>query len=418
MFGEVYEFGPAVIKLSSRNVYDNASIANKNIEGIAKVYAHGKIIVPIQFLDRTIRGWYSLDTNDTMMTLKKDRALYYLIIEKLDTSRKVKDEVDDVKWSIENFSKENKLSGDLDLRDLFVNRNNEDYIQKLYNYIQDNFYKSNAIRVSETMAELVVIFRNVGKFYNWFDIHPGQFGRNFKGQLVAFDLDNPIEDYSNFDKHLVREIVRQVLREEYIDEIALRQKDLPNTTALFIREINQGYDLVLYDPKNKNVYGTITVAQRDHYGPNYFVTGVAAERGFGPFIYELAMMHLSREGNGLMPTRDGDVRDVAFNVWKQFFKRPDVKRETMTIDNPYYRFDILGFAKDDFDSDEEIEEMLSELKDYQIEGLEVFNTVYSMDVDSQYSNLINKAEEYSKLGFDSQIAIDKGSEFWDDAYMS
>lgn len=225
MFGEVYEFGPAVIKLSSRNVYDNASIVNKNIPGIAKVYAHGKIIVPIQFLDRAIRGWYSLDTKDTSMTLRSDRVLHYLIMEKLDSNRKVKDEIDDVRWAIENFSKENKISGDSDLRDLFVNRNNEDYIQNLYNYIQNNFSKSDAIKVSEIMVELISIFRSVGKFYNWLDVHPGQFGRNSKGELVAFDLDNPKESYSNFDKHLVREkmfenkeiirkIVRKVLREE------------------------------------------------------------------------------------------------------------------------------------------------------------------------------------------------------------
>jgi lysozyme len=208
------------------------------------------------------------------------------------------------------------------------------------------------------------------------------------------------------------------LRENSIKEVALREKDLPYSTALFIREINQGYDLVLYDPKANRVYGTITVAQRDHYGPNYFVTGVAAERGFGPFIYELAMMHLSKLGRGLMPTRDGDVRDVAFSVWKQFFNRPDVNKEIMTIDNPYYRFDILGFSKDEFDSEEEVEEMLSELEDYQIEALKVFNTSYSMNTDTQYNQLLNKAKEYSNSGFDSQIAIDRADEFWNDAYMS
>jgi len=731
MLGEVYEFGPAVIKLSSRNMFDNASVANKNIPGIAKVYAHGKIIVPIQFLERSIRDWYSLDTKDTTMTIKNDRVLYYLILEKLDSGRKVRDEVDDVRWAIENFSKEFKISGDHDLRDLFVNRSNEQYIQNLYKYIQDNFSKSDAIIVSETMVELVSIFRSVGKFYNWFDVHPGQFGRNSKGELVAFDLDNPTESHANFDKHLVsenteiiRRIVRKVLREEievvgindktklsvfdnesvygaqaspisdfenYIDlvfnsinedeepsptfewdiakekidkstsfiktkeqaqeyfdrvlekiqsipksikiriakyvaysligilgystiktiindkvpelsnsivnkkeiaprassdklkqmlkqeegsaqekgepvlsayklgdgmitvgwghaeriddsqfapgqkitiekaeqlfasdvanaenglnkilddwkrdgikvkitqpmydamasmifnmgignfrksdfiqlvkqgrygeaaerilttnvtypghvirrqresdlfsrgiqnnmiaqlredsihEVAMRLKDLPDSTALFIREINQGYDLVLYDPKTKEVYGTITVAQRDYYGPNYFVTGVAAEKGFGPFIYELAMMHLSKLGRGLMPARDGDVRDVAFNVWKQFFNRADIKKETMNIDSPYYRFDILGFAKDDFDSDEEIEEMLSELKDHQIEALKIFNTIYSTDIDNQYVELANKADVYSKNGFDIQVAIDKADEFWNDSYMS
>jgi hypothetical protein len=41
-----------------------------------------------------------------------------------------------------------------------------------------------------------------------------------------------------------------------------------------------------------------------------------------------------------------------------------------------------------------------------------------MNTDTQYNHLLNKAKEYSNSGFDSQIAIDRADEFWNDAYMS
>jgi len=57
---------------------------------------------------------------------------------------------------------------------------------------------------------LIVIFRNVGKYFDWMDIHPGQFGRNSKGELVAFDLDNSLTPTNDFIKNTVNEeIIRK-----------------------------------------------------------------------------------------------------------------------------------------------------------------------------------------------------------------
>jgi len=148
---------------------------------------------------------------------------------------------------------------------------------------------------------------------------------------------------------------------------------------------------------------------------DYYVSGVAAERGFGPFIYELAMMHLNKENKGLMPTRDGDVRGDAWNVWERFFKtRPDVEKRTLELLDPGFNFNII----DDYywDSDEEKIEDYSVLSPENKESLAVFNTAYLMKPTEEYYKLIDIANKWVEKGFDKQKAADAGEALWDEKY--
>ena len=96
----------------------------------------------------------------------------------------------------------------------------------------------------------------------------------------------------------IRKIIRETIyNEAEIDEAAMRLSHLPEGTGLFIKDINAGYDMTLYNPKTKNAYAHIVVVLRD-VANDYYVSGVAAEKGFGPFIYELAMMHINKEDKG------------------------------------------------------------------------------------------------------------------------
>jgi hypothetical protein len=200
---------------------------------------------------------------------------------------------------------------------------------------------------------------------------------------------------------------------ELIDEAALRLSSLPDTTGLFVRAINQGYDIVLYDPKAKNAYATITISQRDYLGPNYFVSGVAAERGFGPIIYEAAMMLMNKEDKGLMPSRDGQVTGEAFGVWKNFYKRTDVKKKEIKPKDEFFSYEILGDSYE-FESEEEFKEFWDEIDSGDRSALKVFNTVYYMTPDYDYNTLINRAQDWEARGFDKSIAIQAGEALWDE----
>lgn len=55
------------------------------------------------------------------------------------------------------------------------------------------------------------------------------------------------------------------------------------------------------------------------------VEQVAAEKGQGPFLYEVAMMSVYPEY--LSPSYTGDTSDSALQVWKKFYQRTDVERK-------------------------------------------------------------------------------------------
>lgn len=593
MFGQVFELGSAVIKISNKQMFDSESIANKKIPGVARVYAHGKINVPNKFIKKGFGGFY-LDFPRTSMGISRDKTLYYLIMEKVHTSNDIELPIEDIVWALESyFDDYKKSSSEVPLlRELFEKRNDEYFIIDFVNFIRNDYLDSEREfnKYLETLSELLAVFRSVGKHFDWMDIHAGQFGRNSKGELVAFDLDNPnlptkdfykhvvsensskikcpnikltkeiIEFINNFDsdedllrsgglpidmldnaafgfneesvKQLmpeqlkirwkndlyavkweieqegisdidwakkvdltepidvdywkseelkfsegfyiqdghhryyaakilnkplnvnlqikvnpivkmapglgyddfhrcafaqvkniktesIRKFVRKVLKENKINEEALRLKNLPKDAALFIKEINQGYNFVLYNPKDKAIYATITIVNRDYYGPDfYYVNAVAAEKGLGPFIYELAMMHIFGEKMGLMPQRDGDVRGDAFGVWENFYERSDVKKNTLDLLDDNFRCDIIVGNECAFDDDEDKLIWWSELNSYEKNALKVFNTKYYIQPDSQYYELKKRGEEHIKNAFDIQKAIDSASNFWDSAYMS
>ena len=59
--------------------------------------------------------------------------------------------------------------------------------------------KSEFERFSVLLSELVVALRNADKFYDFSDVHSGQFGRNKEGSLKVFDL-STYHDQRKFKK--------------------------------------------------------------------------------------------------------------------------------------------------------------------------------------------------------------------------
>ncbi len=222
---------------------------------------------------------------------------------------------------------------------------------------------------------------------------------------------------NNMMNENIREIVKKVISESIFNEAARRIESLPKTTALFIETINSGYALSLYDPKSKKVYATIIFT--DAVSPHqYQVSGVAAEPGFGPFIYELAMMVANKDGMGLMPARDGDVRGEAFNVWKKFYKRGDVKKETIPFEDEEFSFRI--FDDHDYLDIEEKNEWLQSIKDDKyssVDELMTFNTAFSLSPDNNFKELTSRADNWIKNGFDIQNAIDAADDLWHNKYL-
>ena len=208
--------------------------------------------------------------------------------------------------------------------------------------------------------------------------------------------------------------IKILLREALLDEEAKRMSSLPESTGLFIRPINAGASMTLYDPQSNTAFGTITFSSHITLGPYFNVGGVAALRGYGPFIYELAMMYADSHNSMLMPSRDGDVRGDAWNVWVNFFNRDDVNKNTLKLEDDLFRFDIITGDEWDIDYEEKLEYWNEEIDEEDRRALLTFNTGYSLSPNGDYQELIKRAEAQSMRIKD--IADQKGEELWEEMY--
>jgi hypothetical protein len=100
---------------------------------------------------------------------------------------------------------------------------------------------------------------------------------------------NFIDVYSN-KLNKMKKLIKVLLGNLYEEMLSLEH--LPQEVALFVNPGNYT-QIILIDPSS-NVFWYMLDAE--DYGKYYGVGGVAAEKGFGPYIYELMMMLLNIKG--------------------------------------------------------------------------------------------------------------------------
>ena len=211
----------------------------------------------------------------------------------------------------------------------------------------------------------------------------------------------------------MKDLIKKLLREGLLGEDAFTSSHLPENTGLFIEPNNSGASLTLYNPKTRMAHATITFISHITSGPYHYVSGVAAEKGFGPLIYELAFMYVDSINSKLMPSRDGDVREGAFNVWKKMYERNDIDKITLDVKDDNFRFDILT-GEEEHTTEEERIELFNDYDNDEQYNLLVFNTGYSKIPNDEYNKLIDNAKAYpEKIHI---LAHKKGDELWQSSY--
>lgn len=134
----------------------------------------------------------------------------------------------------------------------------------------------------------------------------------------------------------LRTFIRESLEEQDLDERALTTKDAGDDLALCVEQSHDRLNLVLYhvedfkkdfaeghSPKTlkKHIVAMLSAGQNDFKNPFFEVQLSAADKGWGPFMYDVAM---ARAG-GLMPDRF-TVSGPARRVWDYYYhERNDVK---------------------------------------------------------------------------------------------
>ena len=207
-----------------------------------------------------------------------------------------------------------------------------------------------------------------------------------------------------------KKLIKSLLRESLLDEAALRGDSLSDTTGLFIDADSGALTMSLYDPKQDLVYGYIHTAYHPSEAPYFSVISVGAEKGYGPFMYELAMMALYNKNQLLMPSRDGDIRGEAWEVWLKFYHRSDIIKQPILLTDDAFRIDVLtGGPAEEWEGDEKMQ-YWAELGAEDRQTLKVFNTAYGHAPTSDLNRLIGIGETYGESM--KKKALDRGHDYF------
>jgi len=148
----------------------------------------------------------------------------------------------------------------------------------------------------------------------------------------------------------IRQIIREIIEEQFLSEMAKDFFDLdPNVGLVILKPGSEQIWLHLFNFKTKQCVGIITILKISNRA--WTVTTVAAEKGFGPLMYKIAMM--AAYPAGICSDRIASSSEDDVNVWRKFLKMPsEIKRQIIKPGEFEYK---------EFIDDEEKEMVLNQL---------------------------------------------------------
>lgn len=208
-YGVVYNFGyNQVIKITSLSeCIKSEKIKDLNIPNIAKIYQVGEIEIPVRF-----RNDNEIEIEDVYIKLENGR-IGYIIMEKLDISITLQNIIDDLEdvigdMNIDIYHGEIPVSKHVKN----VTSNAETPLHSLFVLRDDKYFVNNLKLImiryghdTEIVDSLLEIFRIVGKYYEWSDIHSGQFGYDKNRNIKAFDITDNMNINNMKKRFLVKE---------------------------------------------------------------------------------------------------------------------------------------------------------------------------------------------------------------------
>lgn len=221
--GEVYEIDKyRVIKFGYPSIPIHAQhLANKNLDGVVKVYQTGNIIAPKRFKypnESTPRDYYYsgislLDPEKT--DGPRDFTIGYMVMERLYPSKELEEKLktlDGKVWrdfvgmywekgehggqtrKTKDMGHHEKTKQAIDkaldsfgrtmLKTTFLEIDNTEFVNDAKNFISKNYPE-----LLDTYNRLLVIAKNIKSIgMKWGDVHQNQFAYNANGEITAFDI--------------------------------------------------------------------------------------------------------------------------------------------------------------------------------------------------------------------------------------
>jgi hypothetical protein len=135
----------------------------------------------------------------------------------------------------------------------------------------------------------------------------------------------------------MRNLIKKLLRESLLDEVAINKSNISEDIGLFVLPGNTIvlYDMVEYDDSDRSLGMRGVIVLRND-GDVIAANKIAAKKGYGPIMFELAMQYIYPKV--MMIERDGDVRDAATSVLSKFVGgiNPNVEVNTLNPGDSSY----------------------------------------------------------------------------------
>ena len=185
---------------------------------------------------------------------------------------------------------------------------------------------------------------------------------------------------------------------ELIEEKAIPAEDLMNPSdqiGLMQKRKTNEKSILLYDFDDSRILGYTNIKKFGN-DPYFELQRAAAEKNYGPIIYDFALM--SAYPNGIAPSPN--IKPAALKLWYYYMTlRGDVSKKPMPKDD----------RRVSIDTD------LKELGMKEEEALEVINTLFFLKPSEEYNEIMKRGEEeYTpKYNTDKNMLVKKAEKyFW------
>lgn len=230
-----------------------------------------------------------------------------------------------------------------------------------------------------------------------YDVPPGDLMRTSSYGIVKRNGEDKVVliDYG-FNKEIFDTYYS--FAEGVMNEAMAQISNIPEDVILIHGKRGVDDFLILYNYENNKILGMIAfkIVKGD-----WEISVVAAEKGYGPLMYEFVMMYVSPRG--VMPARSGDIEDTSRDVWIKFFNRDDIKKKPVhsgQFSSPFHQF--FYDEKGEF----EVDKMMN-----------IFNQRYYKPPTSEFKGLLKKGEEAAnERGLDMEDVIERAMNYFSANY--
>lgn len=123
---------------------------------------------------------------------------------------------------------------------------------------------------------------------------------------------------------LISKLIENILDKE-LEEIAVTSDEAGKKNLALMFNTGLSQEIILYTLEgNIEIFGYMSISEIENLNNSYVVDLSAAEKGFGPLLYEIAMTKFGF----IVPDRFS-VSQSAKNLWLKFYNRNDIAKETL-----------------------------------------------------------------------------------------